>query len=125
MRPGDFIACFGIGFFPTMAVLQTGVLGMSLALGRPAWMSMAAWVIAVICVAGGVACAIHISRREAEAMASEAQKRAKAKYEQKCRKVRFTLYPTDADIAAKIDSVDNIQAYVKSLIRKDIEQSGK
>lgn len=58
-------------------------------------------------------------------MASEAQKRAKAKYEQKCRKVRFTLYPTDADIAAKIDSVDNIQAYVKSLIRKDLEQSKK
>ena len=32
---------------------------------------------------------------------------------------------TDADILAMLDSVDNIQGYVKELIRKDIEQNNR
>ena len=32
---------------------------------------------------------------------------------------------TDTDILAMLDSVDNIQGYIKELIRKDIEQNNR
>lgn len=54
---------------------------------------------------------------------TEAQKRAKNNYRKKCRKLQVTLYPTDADIIAKVDSVPSYSGYIKQLIRQDIERS--
>ena len=56
-------------------------------------------------------------------MATEAQKRANAKYDKANTKqiiMKLNL-TTDADILARLDSVENRQGYIKSLIRKDIE----
>lgn len=53
---------------------------------------------------------------------TEAQKRAREKYE-KTNTVQLKMKlnrNTDADILAKLDSVGNKQGYIKSLIRKDI-----
>lgn len=53
---------------------------------------------------------------------TEAQKRAREKYEAKAT-VQFKMKlnkKTDADILAKLDNVPNKQGYVKSLIRADI-----
>lgn len=53
---------------------------------------------------------------------TEAQKRAREKYE-KANTVQLKMKlnrNTDADILAKLESVDNKQGYIKSLIRKDI-----
>ena len=55
-------------------------------------------------------------------MSSEAQKRAVAKYDQtntKQIKLKLNL-KTDRDILSKLDQVDNIQGYIKDLIRADI-----
>ena len=55
-------------------------------------------------------------------MASEAQLRAKKKYDQhNTRQVMLKLnIKTDADILAKLDAEDNRQGYIKQLIRADI-----
>ena len=55
-------------------------------------------------------------------MITEAQKRAVAKYDQtntKQIKLKLNL-KTDRDILSKLDQVDNIQGYIKDLIRADI-----
>ena len=55
-------------------------------------------------------------------MMTEAQKRAIAKYDQvntKQIKLKLNL-KTDKDILSKLESVDNIQGYIKELIRADI-----
>lgn len=55
-------------------------------------------------------------------MASDAQLRAQDKYDSKMTK-QFKMklnVKTDADILAKLDSVDNKQGYIKELIRRDI-----
>ena len=55
-------------------------------------------------------------------MASEAQKFASMKYDAANTK-RISLKfnkKTDKDILAKLKSVDNMQGYIKSLIRKDM-----
>lgn len=60
-------------------------------------------------------------------MATEAQKRAWKKYNAKMKRqmsLSFHL-ETDNDILEKLDSVENKQGYIKSLIRKDIEASQK
>ncbi|MBR3330644.1 MAG: hypothetical protein IKG25_05425 [Mogibacterium sp.] len=54
----------------------------------------------------------------------ESQKRATAKYD-KAHTVQKTFkfnLETDADILEKFDSLDNVQGYIKALIRADIEK---
>lgn len=55
-------------------------------------------------------------------METEAQKRAREKYEAKnAVQLKMKLNrKTDADILAKLDAVGNKQGYIKSLIRADI-----
>lgn len=55
-------------------------------------------------------------------MTSDAQKRANAKYDARnTRQVMLKLNKiTDKDILDKLDSVENRQGYIKSLIREDI-----
>lgn len=53
---------------------------------------------------------------------SEAQKRARIKYDAKAT-IQYHLKlnkVTDADILAKLDSVGNKQGYIKQLIRNDL-----
>lgn len=53
---------------------------------------------------------------------TEAQRRAVAKYDAKKTKfygLKLNL-TTDADILEKLRSVDNVQGYIKELIRRDI-----
>lgn len=54
---------------------------------------------------------------------TEAQKRAREKYEKaNTVQLHFKLNRnTDADILAKLESVDNKQGYIKELIRDDIK----
>lgn len=56
------------------------------------------------------------------AKTSEAQLRATAKYQkEKMRRIALNLVKTtDADIIEKLESVDNMQGYIKALIRADI-----
>ena len=56
---------------------------------------------------------------------TEAQKRAKAKYDKANTKqviMKLNL-KTDADIFAKLDSEQNVQGYIKGLIRQDIRNN--
>lgn len=55
-------------------------------------------------------------------METEAEKRAKAKYDAaNTVQIRMKLNKkTDADILAKLESCDNKQGYIKALIRADI-----
>ena len=68
------------------------------------------------------------SYREVNDMArksTDAQIRAHQKYNAKATKqvpLRFNL-KTDADILEKLYSTDNIQGYIKQLIRADIEKN--
>lgn len=58
------------------------------------------------------------------AKASEAQKRANAKYDKSNTKMmsfKFNLQ-TDADILDRLASVPNKQGYIKELIRKDMKK---
>ena len=54
---------------------------------------------------------------------TEAQKRAQEKYDAKATmQVKMKLNKkTDADIIAKLESVDNKQGYIKTLIRDDLK----
>ena len=58
-------------------------------------------------------------------MTTEAQKRAKKKYDAKAvKQIKFGFNKkTDADILQKLDEVPNKQGYVKNLIRKDIAKN--
>lgn len=51
---------------------------------------------------------------------TEAQKRAKAKYQEKVRAFRIEVYPTEQDILDKLESVERYATYIKNLIREDI-----
>jgi tRNA U54 and U55 pseudouridine synthase Pus10 len=51
---------------------------------------------------------------------TEAQKRAKAKYNQKVTKVTIEFYPSDAELLEKVQEQENKQAYIKELIKKDL-----
>lgn len=55
-------------------------------------------------------------------MATDAQRRAQAKYDAtNTKQVMLKLNrTTDADILAKLAEVDNVQGYIKQLIRRDI-----
>lgn len=55
-------------------------------------------------------------------MATEARKKANAKYDAKATmqiKLKLNIH-TDADIINKLDSVPNKQGYIKNLIRSDL-----
>lgn len=52
---------------------------------------------------------------------TEAQKRAKAKYNSNVTKVSIEFYPSDADLLKKVQEQPNKQKYIKDLIRKDLE----
>ncbi len=56
-------------------------------------------------------------------MKTAAERRASAKYDAiNTRQIKLKLNKkTDADILAKLDSEDNVQGYIKTLIRKDID----
>ena len=64
-----------------------------------------------------------LNKKECEDMPplTEAQKRAKAKYNSKVTKVSIELYPSDADILQKLQEQENKQKYIKDLIKKDIK----
>lgn len=52
---------------------------------------------------------------------TEAQKRAKAKYNSKVTKVSIEFYPSDAELLKKLKEQESMQAYIKELIRKDLK----
>lgn len=56
---------------------------------------------------------------------SESQKRAQAKYDAaNTKQVRLKLNTkTDADILERFDRCDNVQGYIKRLVRADIEKN--
>lgn len=57
--------------------------------------------------------------------ASEAQKRANAKYRKNnVKQVITRFYPADADLYAFVKSKDDMSGYIKSLIRADMERQG-
>lgn len=61
-------------------------------------------------------------------MATEAQLRAQKKYDEanrdRWKSVHFKLNKeTDTDIIEKLETVGSMNGYIKSLIRKDIEES--
>lgn len=51
---------------------------------------------------------------------TEAQKKAKAKYNSKVTKVSIEFYPSDAELLAKVQAQENKQAYIKDLIKRDM-----
>lgn len=55
---------------------------------------------------------------------SESQKKAQAKYDAaNTKQVRLKLNTrTDADILERFDRCDNVQGYIKRLVRADIEK---
>lgn len=57
-------------------------------------------------------------------MATEAQKKASARYDAKATlQIKMKLNTkTDADIISKLDSVENKQGYIKALIRQDMKK---
>lgn len=56
-------------------------------------------------------------------MKSKAQKKAQAKYsKEKCKQFNLVFYPTDADIVKHLDGMQSKTAYIKELIRKDMQK---
>ncbi len=57
---------------------------------------------------------------------SDAQKRARAKYEkEKVKQVMVRFYPSENDILEFLESQDNKAGYIKELIRKDMNSQGQ
>lgn len=56
----------------------------------------------------------------------ESQKRAKAKYKQKVKEIRFDCFPTDQDIINHIEAKkaagEPVATYLKRLIREDMQK---
>lgn len=55
---------------------------------------------------------------------SEAQKRAKEKYQAKVKRFTVDFYPTEQELWEHLQAQENKQGYVKSLIRQDKEKDG-
>lgn len=55
-------------------------------------------------------------------MSTEAQKRAKKKYKQQITRYVIECYPTEADIIAHLEKQENKTGFIKSLIRKHIQE---
>lgn len=60
-------------------------------------------------------------------MVTEAKKAAKAKYDAKtARYISLKLNKnTDAELISRLDKEENIQSYIKRLIREDIKKAGE
>lgn len=59
-------------------------------------------------------------------MPSDAQKKATAKYKkQNVTTKTLAFYPADADILVWLASKDNVQGYIKNLIRADMDKATK
>lgn len=59
---------------------------------------------------------------------TEAQKKAKTKYESKAKRLAISIYPSEQDILDKILQVSEeggYAPYIKKLIREDIERNKK
>ena len=54
-------------------------------------------------------------------MLTDAQKKAKAKFLKKVTKVQIEFYPQDAELLQKVNEQPNKQAYIKELIKKDLQ----
>lgn len=52
---------------------------------------------------------------------TEAQKRAKEKYNKKVTKIAIEFYPHEADLLQKVKEQPNKQGYIKELIKKDLQ----
>lgn len=55
-------------------------------------------------------------------MLTEAQKKAKAKYQQKVKRISIDFYPTEADLIEHIEKQPKKHTYIKNLIREDIKK---
>lgn len=53
---------------------------------------------------------------------TDAQKRAKARYEKKVKTVSLKFYPTEADLVEWMAAKGNVSGYIKRLIREDMER---
>ena len=59
-------------------------------------------------------------------MATDAQKRASAKYRrEKVRQVGISFYPAEADLYEWVKAQPNMSGYIKGLIRDDMETEGR
>ena len=58
-------------------------------------------------------------------MLTEAQKRARKKYQSKVVRYVIELYPTDTDLIEHINKQPVKQSYIKDLIRADMEKQKK
>lgn len=56
---------------------------------------------------------------------TEAQKRAKKKYQPNVKRLTIDFYPTETDLIEQIEKQPQKQTYIKDLIRKDIEKQTK
>lgn len=60
------------------------------------------------------------------AKASSAQLKASARYKaEKTKKVLLEFYPTDMELYEHLEKQDKKQTFIKELIRKHMEESGK
>lgn len=55
---------------------------------------------------------------------SEAQKRAKEKYQAKVKRFTVDFYPTELELWERLQAQENKQGYIKQLIRQDKEKDG-
>lgn len=55
---------------------------------------------------------------------SEAQKRAKEKYQAKVKRFTVDFYPTEQELWEHLGAQKNKQGYIKQLIRQDKEKDG-
>lgn len=62
-----------------------------------------------------------ITEERSETTLTEAQKRAKEKYRKKTTQVLIEFYPQDAELLKKVQEQPNKQAYIKELIKKDLQ----
>ena len=53
---------------------------------------------------------------------TDAQKRAKEKYQAKVKRITIDFYPTEADLWEHMQAQENKQGYIKELIRQDMKK---
>ena len=56
------------------------------------------------------------------AKTSEAQLKAVKKYQEKTKRITIRFFPSDMDLWNHIQSQENKQGYIKSLVRRDMEK---
>ena len=55
-------------------------------------------------------------------MSTEAIKRAKRKYREKCFRIGLEFCPTEVEIYQHIKEQENMSGYIKELVRKDMKE---